>query len=98
MIALMVVVTDERIDLRFKVSGQEVVFQQDAVLQRLMPALNFTLGLRVIRCAGNSGSRKPTAWPPTKVIRSPPSNEFTGPPAQTCSVGMGKTGRVMPRG
>ena len=51
MIALMVVVTDERIDLRFKVSGQEVVFQQDAVLQRLMPALDLSLRLGMIRRA-----------------------------------------------
>ena len=37
MIALMVVVADKRIDLRFKIAGQEVVLQQDAVLERLMP-------------------------------------------------------------
>lgn len=36
-IALMIVVTDERINLRFEVSWQEVVFQQDAFLQGLLP-------------------------------------------------------------
>ncbi len=34
-IALMVVVRDESVDLRFKISRQEVVFQQDPVLQSL---------------------------------------------------------------
>jgi hypothetical protein len=38
-IALLVVVACERVDLRFKVSGQEVVLQQDPVLQCLVPAL-----------------------------------------------------------
>ena len=45
----MVVVTDERIDLSFKVSGQEVVFQQDAVLQSLVPAFDLALGLGMVR-------------------------------------------------
>ena len=40
MIALMVVVTDERSDLVFKVTRQEVVLQQDAILERLRPALD----------------------------------------------------------
>jgi hypothetical protein len=47
-VALVVVVTDERIDLRFEVSRQEVVFQQDAVLQRLVPAFDLSLGLGMI--------------------------------------------------
>ena len=51
MIALMIVVADERIDLRFEVTGQEVVFQQDAVLQRLMPAFDLALGLWMVRRA-----------------------------------------------
>ena len=37
--------------MRFEVSGQEVVFQQDAVLECLMPALDLALGLRMIRRA-----------------------------------------------
>ncbi len=36
-ITLMVVVIDEGFDLGFEVTGQEVVFQQNAVLQGLMP-------------------------------------------------------------
>ena len=49
MIALMVVVADKRIDLRFKIAGQEVVLQQDAILERLMLTLYLTLGLRMVR-------------------------------------------------
>ena len=48
MLALVIVVIDEGFDLSFKVTGQEVVFQQDAVLQCLMPTLYLALGLRVI--------------------------------------------------
>jgi hypothetical protein len=35
----MIVVIDEGFDLGFKVAGQEVVFEQDAVLQGLMPSI-----------------------------------------------------------
>ena len=49
MIALMVVVVDEGFDLGFKITGQEVVFKQDAVLQGLMPAFDLALGLGMIR-------------------------------------------------
>ena len=49
MVALMIVVIDEGFDLGFQISGQEVVFQQDAVLQSLMPSFDLALGLRVIR-------------------------------------------------
>ena len=38
-IAAMVVVLDERLDLALQVTRQEVVFEQDAVLEGLMPAL-----------------------------------------------------------
>jgi len=47
-IALMVVVPDKHIDLGFEISRQEVVFQQDAVLECLMPALDLALSLRMI--------------------------------------------------
>ncbi len=53
MVSIVVVVIDEGPDLAFEITGQVVVFQQDPVLHRLMPALNFTLGLRVERCAAN---------------------------------------------
>ncbi len=48
MVALMVVVTDERRDVRFEIAGQEIFLKQNAVLQRLMPAFNLALGLRMI--------------------------------------------------
>ena len=42
-----VVVGDEGGDLGFEIAGQIVVLQQDAVLERLMPALDLALGLRL---------------------------------------------------
>ena len=50
-IALVIVVPNEGGDLCFKVTGQEVVLQQDAVLEGLMPTLDLALGLWMIRCA-----------------------------------------------
>ena len=44
-IAPMVVVLDEGADLGFEIARQEVVFEQDAVLQRLMPAFDLALRL-----------------------------------------------------
>jgi hypothetical protein len=44
---------DERCDLGLKVTGQEVVSQQDAVLEGLAPALDLALGL------GMAGYRAP---------------------------------------
>jgi hypothetical protein len=46
-ISLMVVVLDERFDFDFEAARQIVVFQQDAVFERLMPTLDFALGLRL---------------------------------------------------
>ncbi len=48
-IALMVVVIDERFDLGFEICREEVVVQQDTVLQGLMPTLDLALCLWVIR-------------------------------------------------
>lgn len=53
MVALMVVMLDEGADLGLEVSGQEVVFQQDAVLEGLVPALDLALGLGTHRSAPN---------------------------------------------
>jgi len=39
-VAILVVVLDERLDLGLEVAGQEVVLQQDAVLQGLVPAFD----------------------------------------------------------
>ena len=49
MIALVVVVLDEGLDLGLKIAGQEVVLQQDAVFEGLVPALDLALRLRVAR-------------------------------------------------
>ena len=48
-IAPVVVVRDERIDLGFEVTGQIIVLEQDAIFERLMPALDFPLRHRMIR-------------------------------------------------
>ena len=47
MITAMVVVVDERVDPGFEVAGQIIVFQQDAVLERLMLAFDLALCLRM---------------------------------------------------
>ena len=51
MVALMIVVIDEGLNLGFEIAGQEVVFQQDGVLQGLMPAFDLALCLGMIRRA-----------------------------------------------
>ena len=48
MIAGMVVTRHEGRDLAFEIAGQVVVLKQDVVLERLMPALDLALGLRVV--------------------------------------------------
>ena len=47
-VSLMIVMIDECLDLRFQVCWEEVVLQQDAVLQCLMPSLYLALCLRMI--------------------------------------------------
>ena len=47
----MIVVADKLAYLALEIAGQEVVFQQDAVLQSLMPTLNLALCLWVVGCA-----------------------------------------------
>ena len=47
----MIVMIDECLDLRFKVCWEEVVIQQDAVLQCLMPPFDLALSLRMIWCS-----------------------------------------------
>ena len=47
-IAAMVVVLDEGGDLALEIAGQVVVFKQDAILERLMKALDLALGLWMI--------------------------------------------------
>ena len=48
MIVPVVVVLDECVDLLSEIAGQIIVFQQDAVLERLVPALDLALGLGMI--------------------------------------------------
>ena len=52
-VSAIVVMLDEGADLAFKVSRQVIVFQQDAVLERLMPTLDLALGLGMIRRTTN---------------------------------------------
>ena len=49
-IAGVVVVLDEGVDLPFEISRRVVVVEQNAVLQGLVPALELSLGLGMIRC------------------------------------------------
>ena len=48
MVTLVIIVFDEGLDLGFEVAGQEVVFEQDAVFEGLVPALDLALGLGMI--------------------------------------------------
>ena len=53
MVSVVVVVVDEGGDGGFKLPFEEVVFQQDLVLQGLMPSLDFALSLWMHRRAAN---------------------------------------------
>src|SRR3984957_1095183 len=66
-IAGMVVVRHEGGDLAFEIAGQVVVLKQDGVLERLMPALDLALGLRVIRGAPRTCS---ISWRSSHCARS----------------------------
>src|SRR4029079_2730601 len=48
-IADVVIVRDEGVDLPFEITGQIVVVEQDAVLEGLVPALDLSLSLGMIR-------------------------------------------------
>ena len=47
-VAVIVIVIDESAYLAFEVSGQVIIFQQDAVFQGLVPTLDLALGLGMI--------------------------------------------------
>ncbi len=47
-VAVIVIVIDESAYLAFEVSGQVIIFQQDAVFQGLVPPLDLALGLGMI--------------------------------------------------
>ena len=53
MITVVVVALDEGADAGLKIARQIVVFQQDAVLEGLMPALDLALRLGMVRCAAD---------------------------------------------
>ena len=53
MVAFVVIVIDEGPDLALEITGQIVIFQQNPILHRLMPALDFPLGLRMERGSSN---------------------------------------------
>ena len=47
-VALVVIVIDEGVDLVFEITRQVIIFKQYPVLQRLVPALDLALRLRVV--------------------------------------------------
>ena len=53
MVAAVVIVGDEGFDLGIEIAGQEVVLQQDAVFEGLVPALDLALCHRMIRGTAN---------------------------------------------
>ena len=53
MIASVIVVLNEARDLGFEITGQIIVLEQNAVLERLVPALDLALGLGMARSAAN---------------------------------------------
>jgi hypothetical protein len=48
MVAPVIVLIDERCDLRLQITGWVIVLQQDAVCEGLVPALDLALGLGMI--------------------------------------------------
>jgi hypothetical protein len=52
-ISQMVIVGDEGLDLGFEIAGQVIVLEQDVIFQRLMPALDLPLRLRMVRRASD---------------------------------------------
>jgi len=52
-VAPVIVLIDEGADPRLQITRQEVVFEQDTVLQGLMPAFDLPLCLEMVRRAAN---------------------------------------------
>jgi hypothetical protein len=52
-VTAVIIVVDEAADFGLKLAWKIVVFQRDAVLQRLMPALDFALCLWMAECAAD---------------------------------------------
>ena len=55
MVTPMIVVLDEARDLSFEITRQVVILEQNAVLERLVPALDLALGLGMAWGAVNMG-------------------------------------------
>ena len=53
MVSQVIVVSDEATDLGFEITRQIVVFEQDAVLERLVPSLDLALCLGMLRGASD---------------------------------------------
>ena len=51
MVAPVLVVRDESVELGFEISGQTIVLQQDSVLEGLVPTLDLDLNMGIVRCA-----------------------------------------------
>ena len=47
-VSSMIIMIDEGFDLGFQICRKEVVLQQDAVFQGLMPSFDLALGLRMV--------------------------------------------------
>ena len=55
MVTPVIVVLDEARDLGFEITRQVIVLEQNAVLERLVPALDLALGLGMARSTANMG-------------------------------------------
>ena len=53
MVTPVIVVLDEARNLGFEITGQIIVLEQNLVLERLMPALDLALGLRIAQRASH---------------------------------------------
>ena len=65
-VAVVVIVIDESADLAFEVTGQVMVFQQDAVFQGLVPTLDLALGLGMI--GGSTDMLHSVAFEPVREV------------------------------
>ncbi len=68
MVTSVVVMLDEGGDLLFEITGQIIVFKQDAVFQGLVPSLDLALGLWMAR--GSSYVLDVSAFEPFRQIAS----------------------------
>ncbi|MGX1168798.1 hypothetical protein AB7M16_005064 [Bradyrhizobium sp. USDA 372] len=71
MIADVIIGFDEGPYLIFEIIGSVAVVEQNAVLQRLMPALDFSLGLRGVRTARAQPTTAPSRIVSRAITRSP---------------------------